>query len=248
MTLTRKLIITFSLLALSACDAAKSPHRQAAEQMVQLTHSEVLAPIFSESFSKAASEKGVLREALKDQLPDNVPDECVADLTGVGSDFAGYLFDGSMVTGLLADAYEENMSIETINAFNDIVTSGEGKQMLSAVTNARLGKTSQAELPTTIKDIAMGAVSLFSQGSGKTLATSLSTIIPAYSNVISTLGSDKSALQKQFVGWLLKNPEARNKVLAAASSNSSCGSSFEALNAAKGAWDLLAPMAQGVLK
>ncbi len=248
MTYTRTLFITLSLLTLSACDAAKSPHRQAADEMVRLTHSEVLAPIFSESFSKAASEKGVLREALKDQLPDNVPDECVADLSGVGSDFAGYLFDGSMVTGLLADAYEENMPIETINAFNNIVVSGEGKKMLSAVTNARLGNTSTDNLATTIKNIAQGAISLFSQGSGKTLATSLSTIIPAYSNVIGTLGADKSALQKQFVGWLLENPEARSKVMAAASSNSSCGSSFEALNAAKGVWDMLSPMVQGATK
>ena len=120
--------------------------------------------------------------------------------------------------------------------------------MLSAVTNARLGNTSQANLPSTIKDIALGAMSLFSQGSGKTLATSLSTIIPAYSDVIGSLGADKSALQKQFVGWLLQNPEARAKVVNAASSNSSCGSAFEMFNAAKGVWDVFQPLAKGVTR
>jgi|GEM_PF-6924573 len=241
----RNTIMALSMLALSACDAVKSPHRQAADEMVRLTHTEILAPIFSDSFAKAAKEKGVLRQAVQDQLPDNVPDECVADLTGVGSDFAGYLFGSSMVTDTLADAYVKNMPLETINAFNKIVESGEGKEMLSAVTNARLGNTSQADLPNTIKDIALGAITMFNQGSGKTLATSLGTIIPAYSDVIGSLGADKSALQKQFVGWLVQNPEARNKVVAAASSNTSCGSAFEAVNAAKGIWDILKPVATG---
>jgi hypothetical protein len=239
-------IIALLGVTLTACNTMKSSHRIAAEEMVNLTHNKVLTPIFSESFAAAAKKKGVLREAFKEQMGENVSDECFSDMTDVGTDFATYLFSSSMVTDMLADSYEQHMDEPTINAFNTIVQSDAGTNMLTAVTSAKLGKTSTADLPKTIKDIALGAANLFAQDNGKTLATSMSTIIPAYSNVIGTLGADKSALKQQFVTWMFQNPTAREKLMNAAKTNTSCCGAIEAVGTVQTLWDVFSPTAKAI--